>query len=267
MSMGSERLRPGRLAGKVCVITGATGIAEATALRFADEGASLFVIALRADDCRTLAGRFDSSVQFGWFEADLTTESAAVGAFAACREKYGRVDAVLAAAGGSGRPLGDGPLHDTSLDAWNATMALNLTTAFLTAREALKIMLEQPAGGSIVFVSSVAATHPVLGLFNTQAYSAAKGGINALTVNAACQYGPSGVRFNAIAPALTVTPMSVRAASDPDTLDAVKHRMPLHGGGPLAADDHAQAAVFLCSDESSQITGQVFRVDGGWGVN
>lgn len=263
--------RPGRLVGKVCVITGATGIAEATALRFAEEGASIFVIALRADDCRTLAARIvdevGAEVPFAWAEADLTQESSTTDAFSQCATTYGRIDSVLAAAGGSGRPFGDGPLHATSLESWNATLALNLTTAFLTARESLKIMLNQPNGGSIVFVSSVAATHPVLGLFDTQAYSAAKGGINALVVNGACQYGPSGIRFNAIAPALTTTPMSKRAASDPDTLDAVKTRMPLTGGGPLSALDHAQTAVFLCSDESRQITGQIFRVDGGWGVN
>ncbi len=264
----------GRLAGKVCVVTGATGIAEATALRFAEEGASLFVIALRADDCVALGARIATEVgpdvDYAWAETNLTEEASTVGAFAACLERYGRIDSVLAAAGGSGRPFGDGPLHATSLESWNTTMALNLTTAFLTARESLKIMLANPGDGSnrsIVFVSSVAATHPVLGLFDTQAYSAAKGGINSLVVNGACQYGPHGIRFNAIAPALTTTPMSKRAASDPDTLDAVKTRMPLTGGGPLTALDHAQTAVFLCSDESSQITGQIFRVDGGWGIN
>jgi NAD(P)-dependent dehydrogenase (short-subunit alcohol dehydrogenase family) len=266
-----KRQPRGRLAGKVCVITGATGIAEASALRFASEGASLFVIALRADDCRALQVRVAAEVsefaEFAWSETDLTSESATEFAFASCVETYGRIDGVLASAGGSGRPLGDGPLHATSLESWNATLALNLTTAFLTARESLKVLLNQPEGGSIVFVSSVAATHPVFGLFDTQAYSAAKGGINSLVINAACQYGSNGIRFNAIAPALTATPMSKRAASDPQTLDAVKNRMPLTGGGPLTADDHAQVAVFLCSDESSQITGQVFRVDGGWGVN
>jgi NAD(P)-dependent dehydrogenase (short-subunit alcohol dehydrogenase family) len=257
----------GRLSEKVCVITGATGIAEASALRFASEGASLFVIALRSEDCENLAAMLPASTPYGWAAADLTNEEASVSAFQACMSKFDRIDSVLACAGGSGRPLGDGPLHDTSLESWNKTLALNLTTAFLTARESLKVMRKQPTGGSIVFVSSVAATHPSFGLFDTQAYSAAKGGINSLVVNAACQYGPNGIRVNAIAPALTITPMSKRAASDPDTLDAVKHKMTTTGGGPLAADDHAQTALFLCSDESRHVTGQVFRVDGGWGVN
>jgi NAD(P)-dependent dehydrogenase (short-subunit alcohol dehydrogenase family) len=263
----SDSTRDGRLAGKVCGITGATGIAEAAALRFAAEGARLFVVALRKEDCIALAERLGSSVDLTWVAADLTDESDTERAFARCVETYDRLDALLACAGGSGRPFGDGPLHSTSLDSWNTTVALNLNTAFLSSREAVKIMLDQPSGGSIVYVSSVAATNPVAGAFNTLAYAAAKGGINALTLNGACQYGANGIRFNAILPALTLTPMSKRAASDPGTLDIVKVRMPVSGGGPLSADDHAQAAVFLCSDESKHITGQLLRVDGGWGVN
>ncbi|HEY0520294.1 MAG TPA: SDR family oxidoreductase [Ilumatobacteraceae bacterium] len=259
--------KPGRLAGKVCGITGATGIAEAAAMRFAEEGARLFVVALREDDCVALAERVGPSTELTWVAADLTDEDATALAFSRCRETFDRLDCLLACAGGSGRPFGDGPLHSTSLESWNATVALNLNTAFLSSREAVKIMLDQPSGGSIVYVSSVAATNPVAGAFNTLAYAAAKGGINALTINGACQYGAAGIRFNAILPALTLTPMSKRAAADPETLDIVKARMPVSGGGPLSADDHAEAALFLCSDESKHITGQLLRVDGGWGVN
>jgi NAD(P)-dependent dehydrogenase (short-subunit alcohol dehydrogenase family) len=257
----------GRLTGKVCGITGATGIAEAAAVRFAAEGARLFVVALREEDCLALADRIGSSTEITWVAADLTDEQDTERAFARCSEVFDHLDALLACAGGSGRPFGDGPLHSTSLEAWNTTVALNLNTAFLSSREAVKIMLHQQSGGSIVYISSVAATNPVAGAFNTLAYSAAKGGINSLTINGACQYGTAGIRFNAILPALTLTPMSKRAAADPDTLDIVKARMPVSGGGPLSADDHAQAALFLCSDESKHITGQLLRVDGGWGVN
>jgi NAD(P)-dependent dehydrogenase (short-subunit alcohol dehydrogenase family) len=257
----------GRLAGKVCGITGATGIAEAAAVRFAGEGARLFVVALAEADCLALADRLGPEVEFTWVAADLTDEGETERAFAQCAVRYGRLDALLAAAGGSGRPFGDGPLHETSLQSWNTTVALNLNTAFLSSRQAVRIMLDQPGGGSIVYVSSVAATNPVAGTFNTLAYSAAKGAINSLTINGACQYGSAGIRFNAILPALTVTPMSKRAAADPQTLEVVKQRMPVSGGGPLSADDHAQAALFLCSDESKHITGQLIRVDGGWGVN
>src|SRR3954468_5939282 len=185
----------GRLAGKVCAITGATGIAEAAALRFAAEGARLFVVALVESDCIALAERIGSTAAITWVAADLTDETDTERAFQACADTYGRLDALLACAGGSGRPFGDGPLHTTSLQSWNTTVALNLNTAFLSSRDAVKIMLDQPSGGSIVYISSVAATNPVAGAFNTLAYSAAKGGINALTVNGACQYGADGIRF------------------------------------------------------------------------
>lgn len=257
----------GRLAGKVCAITGATGIAEAAALLFASQGASLFVASLHEHDCVALSERLGPDVPFAWAAADLTQEEEIKAAFAACRSVYGRLDATFASAGGSGRTFGDGSIHLTSLESFNRTVALNLTTSFLTARESLKIMLGQAQGGSIVFVSSVAATNPVPGTFDTIAYAAAKGGVNSMTLHGASHYGPHGVRFNTIAPALTMTPMAKRAASDPDTIDVMKVRMGLTGGGPLAADDHAQAALFLCSDESRHITGQIIRVDGGWGVS
>lgn len=257
----------GRLAGKVCAITGATGIAEAAAVRFAAEGASLFVASLHEHECQALAERLGPDVPFAWAAADLTREDEVERAFAACRAEYGRLDATFASAGGSGRIFGDAAIHLTSLGSFNRTVALNLTTSFLTARESLKIMLDQAHGGSIVFVSSVAATHPVPGTFDTIAYAAAKGGINSMTLHGASHYGPQGVRFNTIAPALTLTPMAKRAASDPDTIEVMKVRMGLTGGGPLAANDHAEAALFLCSDESRFITGQIIRVDGGWGVS
>src|SRR5258706_1144723 len=155
----------GRLAGKVCGITGATGIAEAAAARFAAEGARLFVVALREDDCRALADRIGDIADLTWVAADLTDESETEQAFAVCADTYGRLDALLACAGGSGRPFGDGPLHSTSLESWNTTVALNLNTAFLSSREAVKIMLDQPSGGSVGYLSSGAPTNPVARAF------------------------------------------------------------------------------------------------------
>lgn len=254
-----------RLKDKVCLVTGATGIAEATAIRFAEEGASLFVASLNSADCEALADQVGDA-PFEWVAADLSEEPEVESVFADCVDHYGRLDALFSAVGGSGRPLGDGPLHEVSLEGWRRTQSLNLETAFLCAREATRLMRDQPTGGSIVLVSSVAATHPVPGIFDAMSYAAAKGGVNSLVVNGASHYGADGIRFNAIAPAFTMTPMAGRAASDPATLEATKIRMPLPGGGPMDPIDHAQLAVFLCSDESRYVTGQVIRVDGGWAV-
>src|SRR4029079_16031014 len=97
----------GRLSGKVCGITGATGIAEAAALRFAAEGARLFVVALLESDCAALAERIGSSAELTWVAADLADEADTERAFGRCVEVYGRLDALLARAGGSGRPFDD----------------------------------------------------------------------------------------------------------------------------------------------------------------
>ena len=117
----------GRLAGRRCVITGATGMAEQAAARlFSAAGAGVFVISI---DAAEHADPDSSAV------ADLADEAATVAAFAAAHADLGRLDALFAVAGGSGQRCGDGPLHDVPLAGWDTTMAINATTTFLaTAR-------------------------------------------------------------------------------------------------------------------------------------
>ncbi len=253
-----------RLAGKVCAVTGATGIAAASAARFLAEGAEVFVISLHEHDCVALAEQLASD-RFSWTTADVSGEAQTEAAFAACRERYGRLDGLFAVAGGSGRPLGDGVLHEISLAAWNATLALNLTTGFLPAREATRIMLDQPAGGSIVVTSSTVAKWPSPGYFDIHAYAAAKAGMIGWARAAAGAYAPNGIRINVIAPGLTNTPMARRAANDEATMQWTKSRQPLPAG-MLDPTDHANAALYFLSDESRHVTGQVHAVDGGFGV-
>lgn len=251
----------GRLSGKVCVVTGATGIAAASARRFVDEGAEVFVVALHAQQCAALA----EQLPIQWCVADVSDESQTELAFAECARRYGRVDGLFAVAGGSGRPLGDGLLHEVTLDAWNATLALNLTTGFLPAREATRIMLGQHTGGSIVVTSSTVAKWPSPGHFDIHAYAAAKAGMIGWARAAAGAYAPHGIRFNVIAPGLTDTPMATRAKSNESTMAFTKQRQPLPGG-LLDPVDHANAALYFLSDESRHVTGQVHAVDGGHGV-
>lgn len=252
-----------RLAGKRLVVTGATGIAEASARRAADEGASVFVVSIDEGECGGLVDSIRSrDGQAAFSVADLRNDAEAETAFSDAADSMGGIDGVLAVAGGSGRKFGDGPLGQLSLEAWTRTLELNATTAFLSAREGVRHMSER--GGSVVLISSVLARHPS-DLFTTHAYAAAKGSIEVLARSAAAHYSSRGVRFNAIAPGLVQTPMSERAASDPATIAYARQKQPL-AGGMIDAAAVADAAVFFLSDESSQCTGQILEVDGGWGI-
>ena len=247
-------------------MTGASGIAAAAAHLFAREGASVFVVSIDDEQCADLTGALvESGDGHGWAAADLTKEDESAAAFKACVEQLGRIDSLFAVAGGSGRPLGDGPAHSIPLDGWRATLDLNLTTSFLAVREVLGYMQAQtPSGGSIVVTSSVLAEQPS-GRFVTHAYATAKGAQLAFVRAVASHYAAIGIRVNAIAPGLVLTPMSARAQEDEETSRYIADKQPL-SGGIIHADDIAAAALFLLSDEARAITGQTLAVDGGWSV-
>ena len=256
-----------RLTGHVCVVTGATGIAASAAHRLAAEGASVFTISVDEKECAALHAELaGTGPEHGWAVGDLTDEGATVDAFQACIDRFGRIDGLFAVAGGSGRSLGDGPTHAISLGAWQATLDLNLTTSFLSVREAIKHMLgKEVPGGSVVMTSSVLAEHPSPERFSTHAYATAKGAQLALVRATAAHYADDHIRVNAIAPGLVQTPMSVRVREDDELLAYIAAKQPLVGG-VIPAEDIAHTAAFLLSDESRYVTGQVIAVDGGWGV-
>jgi NAD(P)-dependent dehydrogenase (short-subunit alcohol dehydrogenase family) len=259
-------MKRARLADKVIVVTGASGIAAAGARLFAQEGASVFVVSRSESACAALARELQTEDRpTGWAAADLTNEDMTVEAFDACLESFGRIDGLFAVAGGSGRRHGDGPLHEVPLEGWKRTFELNGDPAFLAARETIRAMMSRNHGGAIVFITSVLATSPVPDLFATHSYAAIKGAEIALTTSMASYYAPMGIRVNAIAPGLVDTPMAQRAATDPEIVRYAKRKQPL-ADGLLSAGDVASAGLFLLSDESRTITGQTIAVDGGWSV-
>ena len=253
----------GLLAGRGIAVSGSSGMAADAARRFAAEGASVVVIARDRAECEGLGMPYEL--------ADLTDEAATERAFAGLGTRLPRLDALYAVAGGSGRRVGDGPVHETSLAGWAATIDLNLTPAFLATREALRIMLaQQPdatgSRGSIVVMSSVLGFDPAPSLFATHAYAAAKAAALGMMRTTAAYYAPHGIRVNAIAASLVRTPMSQRAAADPASVAFASAKQPLTGGF-LDPSDVTEVALQLCGAGSRAVTGQVITVDGGWTVS
>ena len=257
----------GRLRDRAILVTGSTGIAAATAVRAASEGARVFVTSRDAGHARALADRLPAA---GWAAADLTDEAAVDRVVTAAIERFGRLDGLFSAAGGSGRKFGDGPIHTLTADAWEATAALNLRTQVLVCARVVRAMRDQEPDasgmrGSILLLGSITTDAPVPELFGTHGYAAAKGALTALATTMAATYIADRIRVNLVAPSLTDTPMARRAASDPHILEYAERKQPL-AGPMLDPDEVAKAAIYFLSDESRAVTGQSLAIDGGWSI-
>jgi NAD(P)-dependent dehydrogenase (short-subunit alcohol dehydrogenase family) len=261
-----------RFEGRICLITGSTGMAASAARALVTEGASVFVTSRTAEHA---SGLVDEIVAAGgraeWATADLAKEDEAEAAVVACIGAFGRIDALYNVAGISGRRLGDGPLHEATLAGWEGVMAANATSLFLVARATVRQMLTQPpdadgSRGVLLTMSSTLARHPSPTHFATHAYAASKGAIESFTRAVAAYYAPHGIRANAIAPSLVATPMSERAQGDAAIVAYLREKQPL-AGGPIEADAITPVALNLLSREARMVTGQVIDVDAGWAVS
>ena len=248
--------------GRTLFITGSSGIAETTALLAASEGWRVFVAGKEPAECKSLASKLPGS---GFYVGDLADEAVAERALAACVEQFGDLDAVFAVAGMSGRRFGDGPVDECSLEGWEATFAANARPAFLTSRCAVRYWLKEKRPGALLNIASVLAFSPQATHFATHAYAASKGAVIAMSRAMAAHYAAKGIRVNVLAPGLVRTPMSVRAQADAAISTFIETKQPLSHGF-LTVEDIAKAALFLLSDQSRHITGQVMTVDGGWTV-
>lgn len=252
-----------RLQGKVALITGgASGLGRATAERYAAEGAAVLLADIQADAGQAAAAeiiRRGGRAAFG--QADMREGSSVAAAVQAAMDAFGGLDILVNCAGASGRRHGDGPVGECTEEGWDWVLGLNLRGVFLGCKYAVQAM-EQRGGGAIVNVASVLGLVGAQDHFTTHAYAASKGGVIALTRSIAVYYARQNIRCNAICPGLMRTPMSQRALSDPEILEALKWYQPLGQVGEPA--DVAEAAVYLGSDEARFVTGVVLPVDGGW---
>jgi NAD(P)-dependent dehydrogenase (short-subunit alcohol dehydrogenase family) len=264
---GESVLLSARLADKRCLIVGGTsGIGRAMAVRFLEEGAALVVASNEPQQGAEVEAELKQIGPVRFVPCDATQPYDVENVMTEVKRSLGGLDVLVHTAGGSGRRQGDGPLHDCTDAGWKATLDLNLTSVFLTNRAAVRQFLGEKQPGCILNLASMLAVAPSPHHFDTVAYTAAKGGVIALSRQIAARYAAQGIRVNVLAPGLVDTPMATRAVADPMIHAFLKTKQPL-ARGPLTPDGCAEAAVFLCSDEARFITGIVLPIDGGWDVS
>ncbi len=248
------------LEGKVAIITGASsGIGLAAAHLFASEGARVIVTARRAKLLdEVVAQIYASGGTAVALPGDIRDETHASALVELAVGEYGGLDIAFNNAGSLGAM---GSVDDISLDGWDETIETNLNSAFLGAKYQVPAMIER-GGGSIVFTSSFVGY--TLGMPGMAAYGAAKAGVVGLMKVLAAQYGPQGVRTNAILAGGTDTPMGAIVANTPEALSFVEG---LHALKRIAEPEEiARSALFLASDAASFMNGAAVSVDGGLSI-
>ena len=245
-----------RLDGKVALVTGASqGIGAATAATLAAAGAHV-VLASRNEaalsrQVKAITGDGGLAVAM---PTDVTSELSVRALLAAIRSRFGRLDAAVNNAAGGGRP--PAPMAEWSSEQFDSAIAVNLRGTFLCLKYEVELMKETANGGAIVNMSSTAGEQGVAGL---SGYVASKFGIGGLTRVAALDYAASGIRVNAIAPGPILT--GRLAAAGEAAQAGASAAVPLGRVGRV--EEIAAAALWLCTDASSFVTGTVLAVDGG----
>jgi NAD(P)-dependent dehydrogenase (short-subunit alcohol dehydrogenase family) len=247
---------------RVVLITGAgSGIGRAIALLSAERGAHLAIVDLNlaaAQATAEEASRRGAAATLA-IEADVSVAGDVERAFVEAERRLG-VPTAIAANAGIDR---SGKTHELPLEAWQKVISVNLSGVFHTSRYAIQGLLRAKCAGSIVCVSSPAAT-VAFAAGGTDAYSASKGGVSALVRCLAVEYAKNGIRVNAIVPGATETPMAW-ANSDADKIPQLRQQLsseiPL--GRMAQPEEPARAALWLFSEESSYVTGSHLVCDGG----
>jgi NAD(P)-dependent dehydrogenase (short-subunit alcohol dehydrogenase family) len=240
----------GRLRGRVCVVTGASGgIGAATVALFRAEGAKVAGIDLLEDSPGDLA-----------LQADVTSEEQVRAALESVRSEFGRIDVLFNNAGIS--PGDDGSVIETTLEVWERVQQVNLRSVFLCCKHGIPHLLENdgPLRGSVINTASFVA---VMGAATSQiSYTASKGGVLALSRELGVEFARRGVRVNALCPGPVDTPLLRELfAKDPEKAARRLVHVPMGRFG--RPDEIAKGALFLASDDSSYVTASTFMIDGG----
>ncbi|MBH0190480.1 MAG: SDR family oxidoreductase [Nitrospira sp.] len=248
-----------RLEGKVAVITGGNaGIGEAVAKRFALEGASVVVTGRRQQELdRVVKIVRQSNGRALAVAGSVTDEVQAQDVVRKTLDSFGRIDVLVNNAG-----IGDfgKRLHEIDDATWDKIFDINLTGVFRMTRAVVLQMLKQGCG-SIVNISSVAS---VVGIPGLSAYSASKGGLDALTRAVAIDYAKDGIRCNVVNPALIDTPMAAPLMANPEMLQSILTQYAIRRAG--TPEEVAGMVLYLASDEAIWVTGGTFTIDGGMTV-
>jgi meso-butanediol dehydrogenase / (S,S)-butanediol dehydrogenase / diacetyl reductase len=248
-----------RLTKKVILITGAgAGIGRAAALRFAVEGATVIAVDWDAAAAEETAGMVRSAGGRAEAEAADVAEPTAVRLlFGTTAARHARLDGLF---NNAGIVLG-GTAEDTSLEDWERSLRVNLTSMYLCCREAIPIMKQQ-GGGVILNTASVAG---LVGVKNRLAYSASKAGVVGLTKSIAMDYVADGIRCNCLCPGTVDSPSwRRRVAASPDPEAALQDMIARQPMGRVGTPDEIAAlAAYLVSDEAAYTTGTAVFIDGG----
>lgn len=246
----------GRLAAKVAFITGAgSGIGRRSAELFAQEGALVAIADLDPEAGKSVQRSVEARGGQAWFvHTDVTDEASVASSIKRTVDRFGALHILYNNAGGS--TLADGPVTECPLDEFWRAINVDLFGTWLVCRHGIPELMKS-GGGAVVNTSSTVAH---VGWPGKDAYTAAKGGVVALTRSMAVEFAAKKVRVNAVAPCLTRTP---RVVAQLGHLEAQRKLTDQHHLGVAEPDDIAMAALFLASDESARTTGHVFQVDSG----
>ncbi len=244
------------LENRISVVTGGgSGIGRAIALDLAGAGSSVAVLDIDREGRLATVGEIESLGKKAIaIECDTSDPDAVSNAAARVRDELGACEILVNNAG----MLRAGPLSDLDYDAWNKVMSVNLNGYFLCAR-AFRPQLLENGGGSIIQIASIAASNAQA---NSGAYSAAKAGVVALTKQLAVEWGPDGIRSNAISPGMIRTPLSESFYKTPGVEERRAAAVPSRRVG--VPQDIADVALFLASDRAGYVNGAELLVDGGF---